>query len=131
MELYLQWKTDVKRLIFLILTTILWSPALAAELRLEVDLSERQLLVMVDDQVIETFAVSVGKEKNPTPEGEFKIKKVIWNPSWKPPDAKWARGKTAKPPGHPENPMKRVKMFAGLVLIGMAEYYFVKAGYGM
>jgi lipoprotein-anchoring transpeptidase ErfK/SrfK len=101
----------VKRLIFLLLTTILWSPALAAELRLEVDLSERQLLVKVDDETIETFAVSIGKEKNPTPEGEFKIRKVIWNPSWKPPDAKWARGKTAKPPGHPENPMKRVKMF--------------------
>jgi lipoprotein-anchoring transpeptidase ErfK/SrfK len=111
MELYLQYGVDVKRLIFLVLTAILWSPALAAELRLEVDLSERQLLVMMDDEVIETFAVSVGKEKNPTPEGEFKIKKVIWNPSWKPPDAKWARGKTAKPPGHPENPMKRVKIF--------------------
>ncbi|HYC89509.1 MAG TPA: L,D-transpeptidase [Thermoanaerobaculia bacterium] len=101
----------MKRLIFLILTVVLWSPALAADLRLEVDLSERQLLVVVDDQVIETFAVSVGKEKYPTPEGEFTIRKVIWNPSWKPPDSKWARGKTAKPPGHPENPMKRVKMF--------------------
>ena len=90
---------------------ILWSPALAADLRLEVDLSERQLLVLMDDEVLETFPVSVGKETYPTPEGEFTIKKVIWNPSWKPPDSKWARGKTAKPPGHPENPMKRVKMF--------------------
>jgi thiol:disulfide interchange protein DsbD len=27
--------------------------------------------------------------------------------------------------------MKRMKMLAALVLIGMAEYYFVKAGYGM
>ena len=90
---------------------MLWSPAVAAELRLEVDLSERQLHVVVDGEVIETFAVSVGKEKYPTPEGEFRIRKVIWNPAWKPPDSKWARGKTAKPPGHPENPMKRVKMF--------------------
>lgn len=101
----------MKRLSFLILTALLWSPALAAELRLEVDLSERQLLVIVDDDVIETFAVSVGTDKYPTPEGEFTIRKVIWNPAWKPPDSKWARGKTAKPPGHPENPMKRVKMF--------------------
>jgi lipoprotein-anchoring transpeptidase ErfK/SrfK len=101
----------VKRLIFLILTTILWSPALTAELRLEVDLSERQLLVVVDDEVVETFAVSVGKDDNPTPEGEFTIRKVIWNPAWTPPDAKWARGKSPKPPGHPDNPMKRVKMF--------------------
>jgi lipoprotein-anchoring transpeptidase ErfK/SrfK len=101
----------VKRLLFLTVTLLFWAPALAAELRLEVDVSERQLLVWLDDEVIETFAVSVGKEKYPTPEGEFKIRKVIWNPAWKPPDSKWARGKTAKPPGHPENPMKRVKMF--------------------
>jgi len=101
----------VKRLIFLILTLTLWSPALAAELRLEVDLSERLLHVVADGETVETFTVAVGKEKYPTPEGSFKIRKVIWNPAWKPPDSKWARGKTAKPPGHPENPMKRVKMF--------------------
>jgi lipoprotein-anchoring transpeptidase ErfK/SrfK len=81
------------------------------DLRLEVDLSERQLNVLVDGNVIETFTVAVGADKNPTPEGEFEIRKVIWNPSWKPPDEKWARGKTAKPPGHPENPMKVVKIF--------------------
>jgi lipoprotein-anchoring transpeptidase ErfK/SrfK len=101
----------VKGLLFLIVTSLLWGPAAAAELRLEVDLSDRELRAIIDGNVVETFAVAVGKEKNPTPEGAFKIRKVIWNPSWKPPDAKWARGKTAKPPGHPENPMKRVKMF--------------------
>lgn len=82
-----------------------------AEFRLHVDLSERRLDVIEDGDVIESFPVAVGKDKNPTPEGEFKIRKVIWNPSWRPPDAKWARGKSAKPPGHPDNPMKRVKMF--------------------
>lgn len=101
----------MKRLLFLTLTCLLWSTAAAAELRLEVDLSERQLNAIVDGNVIETFTVAVGTDDNPTPEGEFKIRKVIWNPSWKPPDEKWARGKTAKPPGHPQNPMKVVKMF--------------------
>ncbi|HVG22755.1 MAG TPA: L,D-transpeptidase [Thermoanaerobaculia bacterium] len=101
----------MKRLIFLTLTLLLWSPALAAELRLQVDLSERELQVVANEEVIESFAVSVGTDKYPTPEGEFTIRKVIWNPAWKPPDSKWARGKTAKPPGHPDNPMKRVKMF--------------------
>lgn len=101
----------MKRVLFLTLTCLLWTSAADAELRLEVDISERQLNVVVDGELVETFPVSVGKDENPTPEGEFKIRKVIWNPSWKPPDAKWARGKTAKPPGHPENPMKRVKMF--------------------
>ncbi|MFL5524693.1 MAG: L,D-transpeptidase, partial [Gemmatimonadaceae bacterium] len=35
-----------------------------------------------------------------------------WNPSWHPPpDAAWAKGKTAKGPGDPGNPMKVVKIF--------------------
>lgn len=101
----------MKKVLFLTLTCLLWTSAASAELRLEVDISERRLNVIVDGDVVETFAVSVGKDENPTPEGEFKIRKVIWNPSWRPPDAKWAKGKTAKPPGHPENPMKRVKIF--------------------
>ena len=111
MESRLHTYGGVKRLSSLIVTMILWGPALAADLRLEVDLSQRSLAAVVDGQVVEVFDVSVGKERNPTPTGEFKIRKVIWNPAWKPPDAKWARGKTAKPPGHPDNPMKRVKMF--------------------
>ena len=101
----------VKRLLFLILTCLLWSSAANAELRLQVDLSERRLDVVADGSLLESFPVSVGTQKNPTPEGEFTIHKVIWNPPWNPPDEKWARGKTAKPPGHPDNPMKRVKMF--------------------
>ncbi|HYR29282.1 MAG TPA: L,D-transpeptidase, partial [Thermoanaerobaculia bacterium] len=101
----------MKRLLVLTFTSILWASGAAAELRLEVDLSDRLLRAVVDGEVIREYAVSVGKEKYPTPSGDFKIKKVIFNPSWKPPDSKWAKGKTAKPPGHPENPMKLVKMF--------------------
>jgi lipoprotein-anchoring transpeptidase ErfK/SrfK len=101
----------VKRLLFLTLTCFLLASAASAELHLEVDLSERQLNVIVDGDVIQTFTVAVGKDQNPTPEGAFKIRKVIWNPAWKPPNEKWAKGKTAKPPGHPDNPMKVVKMF--------------------
>ena len=101
----------MKRLLFVTFTCLFWSLAAQAELRLQVDLDARQLAAFVDGHEIATFAVAVGKEKNPTPTGEFKIRKVIWNPPWKPPDAKWARGKTATPPVHPDNPMKRVKMF--------------------
>ena len=101
----------VKRLILLALTVCLWSLPAGAELVLQVDLSERELAVIEDGNVIETFAVGVGTTKYPTPKGSFDIRKVIWNPSWKPPDSKWARGKPPRPPGHPENPMKRVKIF--------------------
>lgn len=63
----------------------------AADLRLEVDLSERRLNAFVDGEVIEAFTVAVGKDTYPTPAGDFRIGKVIWNPSWRPPDSKWAR----------------------------------------
>lgn len=89
----------------------LFSLPSAAELRLQVDLSSRELVALVDGEPAGRFDVAVGKESYPTPRGEFKIRKVIWNPSWRPPDSEWARGKKERPPGHPENPMKRVKMF--------------------
>lgn len=101
----------MKLLLALTVTLTFLAPAAAAELRLQVDLSERELIAMVDGEELRRFTVAVGKEKYPTPAGSFKIRKVIFNPAWKPPDSKWAKGKTAKPPGHPENPMKLVKMF--------------------
>ena len=96
---------------FLTLTLFLISPALAAELRLQVDVSERELIAFVDGEEHSRYDVAVGKKSYPTPEGSFSIRKVIWNPSWVPPDSKWARGKSKKGPGDPDNPMKRVKMF--------------------
>ena len=86
------------------------APAVA-ELSLEVDVADRELRVAQNGSAVRKYDISVGKQKNPTPIGSFKIRKIIWNPSWKPPDEKWARGKSAKPPGHPQNPMKRVKIF--------------------
>lgn len=82
-----------------------------AALSLEVDLSERKLVAYANDEIVGEYGVSVGKEKNPTPQGAFKIRKIVWNPTWVPPDEKWARGKSAKGPWDKDNPMKRVKMF--------------------
>ena len=93
-----------------LLVVMLGVPAEAA-LRLEADLSDRELRVLHEDSILETYPISVGKEEKPTPTGSFLIRKMIWNPHWVPPNEKWARGKSAKPPGHPENPMKIVKIF--------------------
>ena len=76
-----------------------------------VDLSDRQLYAMVGDEVVRSYAVAIGKEQHPTPKGEFRIRRIIWNPGWVPPDARWARGKRPRGPGDPRNPMGRVKMF--------------------
>lgn len=80
-------------------------------LRLEVSLADRRLYVYQGDTELRSYAVAVGKDQHPTPQGEFRIRRVIWNPRWVPPKVGWARGKTAKGPGDPANPMGKVKMF--------------------
>src|ERR1051325_544378 len=79
---------SVKRPYFLILTLILWSLPAAAELRLEVDLSDRTLVALEDGNEIARYDVAVGTAKYPTPQGTFHIRKVVWNPPWTPPDSR-------------------------------------------
>ena len=83
-----------------------------APLVLKANLRARILFVTRGDSTIKSYAVAVGQEKYPTPLGTFTIRKIVWNPSWRPPpEADWAKGKTAKGPGDPGNPMKVVKIF--------------------
>lgn len=80
-------------------------------LTLSASLSTKRLTVRQGDSVVAEYDVAIGKDAHPTPAGNFRIKRLIWNPRWVPPNAAWARGKTAKAPGHPANPMKMVKIF--------------------
>ncbi|HEX8171132.1 MAG TPA: L,D-transpeptidase [Thermoanaerobaculia bacterium] len=101
----------MKRLLLVTLTALFFSLDAAADLRLEVSLDSRELVAIVDGAEAARYPVAIGTKKYPTPEGEFHIRKIVWNPSWTPPDSKWARGKTPKDPGDEDNPMKVVKMF--------------------
>jgi hypothetical protein len=83
----------------------------AASPRLVADLSDKILYVYEADTVARMYDISDGKDNYPTPKGAFKIRKLNWNPSWRPPDSEWARKKTAKGPGEKGNPMKVVKIF--------------------
>ena len=79
---------------------------------LKANLGARILFVTRGDSTLKSYAVAVGQDQYPTPLGTFSIRKIVWNPSWRPPpDADWAKGKTAKGPGDPGNPMKVVKIF--------------------
>lgn len=78
---------------------------------LVVDVSDRTLYVMQGGEVQREFRVAVGQRSHPTPRGSFRVSRVIWNPGWVPPDAAWAKGKKAREPGDPRNPMGRVKIF--------------------
>lgn len=79
-------------------------------LRIEVDLSDRELEVVERGRVVQTHPVTVGSAGHPTPTGSYAIDWIVWNPSWNPPDSEWARGRERVGPG-PNNPMGRVKMF--------------------
>ena len=83
-----------------------------APLVLKANVSARMLVVQRGDSTLRTYAVAVGQDTYPTPTGSFTIRKIVWNPSWRPPPgADWAKGKKAKGPGDPDNPMKVVKIF--------------------
>lgn len=79
--------------------------------RLSADLSSRTLTVMAANGALRTFNVAVGTPDYPTPTGSFTIRKIVWNPSWIPPDSKWAKKETPKGPGEKGNPMKVAKIF--------------------
>jgi lipoprotein-anchoring transpeptidase ErfK/SrfK len=83
----------------------------APVLRLAASVESRSLTVVLDDSTARVFTVAVGSPSYPTPRGTYSIKKIVWNPSWVPPDSKWAKNKTAKGPGEPGNPMKVAKIF--------------------
>jgi lipoprotein-anchoring transpeptidase ErfK/SrfK len=98
---------------FLVVGTLLAGSAAlpAADLRVEVTLSTRMLTAYAGPDAVKTYSVAVGTTANPTPMGSFQIRKLVWNPSWHPPNEKWARGKQPKRPGEPDNPMQSVKIF--------------------
>ena len=79
--------------------------------RLAADLSTRTLTVHAPNGALRTFNVAIGAPNFPTPTGTYNIRKIVWNPSWIPPDSKWAQKYTPKGPGEKGNPMKVAKIF--------------------
>lgn len=79
-------------------------------LRLEIDQGARELYVYHQGERTRTYRIAVGQPTHPTPVGEFRIHQIDWNPDWTPPDSEWAEGEQYTPPGHPNNPMGRVRL---------------------
>jgi len=83
-----------------------------APLELNANLRDRTITASQGNATLATYSVAIGQPKYPTPPGIYMIRKIVWNPSWKPPPGSaWAKGKTEKGPGEPGNPMKVVKIF--------------------
>ena len=84
---------------------------LCGQLAVRVDLSERTMELWIDGQLRDTYPVAVGQPEFVTPTGTYGLGRVIWNPSWIPPDEEWAEDKEPKAPGEVGNPMGRVKIY--------------------
>ena len=87
------------------------APVAAPSLRITADLSKRELYVEENDEVVLTFKVAIGVAQHPTPTGSYLIRKIVWNPTWVPPEEKWARRERPRAAGDPTNPMRLVKIF--------------------
>lgn len=104
------------RSILLILLLSLALPTLASNvvtgpLTMAVSTQKKILVVRIGSTEMRRYTVAVGTKAKPTPMGQFTVKHIVWNPSWHPPDEKWAKGKKPAGPGDPKNPMKIVKIF--------------------
>jgi murein L,D-transpeptidase YcbB/YkuD len=87
-------------------------------LHLVLNVAGNWLYVYENGERTRTYNVSVGLPGYETPKGEYRIRDVIWNPWWHPPNSEWARGRKPTPPGADDNPMGRVKIhFAPLLYI--------------
>jgi lipoprotein-anchoring transpeptidase ErfK/SrfK len=78
--------------------------------RVEVSISARQVSLYRDGERVATYSIGVGDEEWPTRTGEWRIYQIDFNPDWTPPDEGWASDSEYKEPGHPDNPMGRVRM---------------------
>ena len=79
-------------------------------MRLEVDLSTRKLHVYKGSQRVASHPVAIGSTKWPTQTGEWKVKQVVFNPEWIPPDESWAEEREPRKPGDPKNPLGRAQL---------------------
>jgi lipoprotein-anchoring transpeptidase ErfK/SrfK len=78
--------------------------------RVEVSLQARQLSLYRDGSREVTYTIGVGQPDWPTRTGEWHIHQIDFNPDWTPPDEEWAEDRDRKEPGHPDNPMGRVRI---------------------
>jgi lipoprotein-anchoring transpeptidase ErfK/SrfK len=81
-----------------------------SSMRLEVDVTARELHVYRDSRRIATHPVAVGSPEWPTRTGEWHVTQVVWNPEWIPPDESWAEEREGKQPGAPDNPLGRAQI---------------------
>lgn len=69
-----------------------------------IDRERLRLRLYRGEELVRTLRVGLGKPSHPTPTGEFRIVNMERDPTWNPPDSRWAEGMGPIPPG-PANPL--------------------------
>jgi lipoprotein-anchoring transpeptidase ErfK/SrfK len=69
-----------------------------------VDRDAFRLRLYRGERLVRTLRVGVGMPSHPTPAGEFEVVNMERDPTWNPPDSRWAEGIGPIPPG-PANPL--------------------------
>jgi lipoprotein-anchoring transpeptidase ErfK/SrfK len=80
------------------------------DLRVVVDISDRELRLFQGEQLVRTHPVAVGSDEWPTPTGSWQFHRVDLNPEWIPPNEEWAKEEERTAPGDPDNPMGRARL---------------------
>ncbi len=65
---------------------------------------DRFRLTLARNGRLRTFPIAVGQPAYPTPRGDYRVVNMQRNPTWYPPDSRWAAGLGPVPPG-PANPL--------------------------
>ena len=85
-------------------------------LKLTINIPAFQMFLWQNGKEVRNYPIGVGLKDYPMYVGKRKIKHVIWNPVWIPPDSSWVapslRGKIIKPTD-PRNPLGKIKIPLG------------------
>jgi lipoprotein-anchoring transpeptidase ErfK/SrfK len=86
-------------------------PETTQQLRVLVDISDRELRLFDGQRLAQRHPVAVGTKRWPTPTGSWNIHQVDINPEWVPPrDEEWAKDEKTTGPGDPDNPLGRARL---------------------
>ena len=86
--------------------------------RIVINSPEYRMDVFQDGRLIKSYKVGIGYPEFPLPSGLRRAEKIIFNPTWTPPDEPWVKGKFAPgkkvEAGSKDNPLGPIKIPIGL-----------------
>lgn len=92
--------------------------AVPTDTRVVVNAPAYRMDVFQDGRLLKSYAVGIGYPEFPLPAGMRRAEKIIFNPTWTPPDEPWVRGKFAPgktvAAGSKDNPLGPIKIPIGL-----------------